>query len=164
MVRAVRSCLPVLVILGACSIGVSADNATLAAKARDVLKTHCYRCHGQDGTIEGGINYVLDFKTLAARKKVLPGEADKSRVFKRMVSERSPMPPEEEKVRPTKADVDIVKEWIAAGAPDYQTVAARPTISEADVVAYIYDDLRALEPNARKHVRYFTIAHLYNLG
>ena len=29
------------------------DPKALAAKAQAVLKTHCYRCHGQDGSDRG---------------------------------------------------------------------------------------------------------------
>ena len=42
----------------------------LAGKAKAVLQMHCYRCHGQEGTNEGGFNYVLDLKQLVARNKV----------------------------------------------------------------------------------------------
>ena len=46
----------------------------LARSALAVLKTHCYRCHGQDGAVEGGLNYVLDRDRLVARRKVVPGD------------------------------------------------------------------------------------------
>src|SRR6266702_1445388 len=101
------------------------DTAALARKAQDIFKTNCYRCNGQDGTVEGGLNYVLDFKTLVARKKVIPGDAGKSRLFKRLTSDDNPMPPEEEKVRPSKDDVAAIKQWIEAGAPDVQTAPRR---------------------------------------
>ena len=47
----------------------------LAAKASAILDTHCHRCHGKDGAIEGGFNYILDFAKLADRKKVVAGNA-----------------------------------------------------------------------------------------
>src|SRR5262249_2934566 len=156
----------VIVLVGFVSSARAADTdkTALAAKARDILKTTCYRCHGQDGTIEGGINYVLDFKTLVARKKVQPGDAAKSRLFKRMISDRSPMPPEEEKVRPSAADLDIVKQWIDAGAPDYQAGNERSILTEVDIIAYIQHDLQKLPERTRRYVRYFTLANLYHAG
>src|ERR1700722_4505935 len=69
----------------------------LATKARALFQTHCYRCHGQDGANEGGLNYILDRDKLVERRKILPGEPDKSRLFKRLIHPNDPMPPAEEK-------------------------------------------------------------------
>ena len=38
---------------------------SLAAQARDVLNKTCHSCHGEDGSDEGGMNYVLKWSTLA---------------------------------------------------------------------------------------------------
>jgi mono/diheme cytochrome c family protein len=35
----------------------AAEDATLAQKAQAVLRANCYRCHGRDGAVEGGMNY-----------------------------------------------------------------------------------------------------------
>jgi tetratricopeptide (TPR) repeat protein len=141
------------------------DRADLARKAHAVFKAHCYRCHGQDGAVEGGLNYVLDFKTLRARKKVVPGSPVKSKLYRRLTSADNPMPPEEEKIRPSKDDVALVKAWIEAGAPDLpQAAAARELLSDADVVRLIRNDLEDLDERARRWARYFTITHLYNAG
>ncbi|MGH7222748.1 MAG: hypothetical protein ACRELF_05950, partial [Gemmataceae bacterium] len=48
----------------------------LAHKAQTILKANCHRCHGRDGAVEGGLNYILDRDKLIARKKVLPGKAE----------------------------------------------------------------------------------------
>jgi tetratricopeptide (TPR) repeat protein len=141
------------------------DRSALAAKAQQILKTNCYRCHGQEGAVEGGMNYVLDLKTLIARKKIVPGDPAKSRLFKRLVSTVSPMPPESEKVRPSKEDLATFKQWIEAGAPDFATATpSRVFLTEADLLTLIQDDLQALEPSLRRFARYFTITNLYNAG
>src|SRR6516165_1531714 len=62
------------------------DPATLAHKAQDVLKANCHRCHGQDGSVEGGMNHVLDLEKLVARRKVVAGKADESPLFRRVAS------------------------------------------------------------------------------
>ena len=52
----------------------AADDAkTLAGRAQAILKANCHHCHGQDGSVEGGMNYVIDLKALVARKKVIRG-------------------------------------------------------------------------------------------
>src|SRR5271168_3053851 len=85
---------------------VAAEDADLATKARAVLKANCYRCHGQEGAVEGGMNYILDFDKLVQRKKVIAGQPDKSPLFKKVVNNL--MPPPDELPRPTDADREIL--------------------------------------------------------
>src|SRR6187455_395375 len=67
----------------------------LAQKAKAVLQTYCHRCHGENGSLEGGVNYLLDRNQLVARKKVMPGDPGKSALIRRIALEE--MPPEGEK-------------------------------------------------------------------
>jgi hypothetical protein len=64
----------------------------LAARAHCVLRTYCHRCHGEGGAAEGGMNFVLDLQKLVARKRIIPGNAEKSRLYRRV--QRGEMPPE----------------------------------------------------------------------
>ncbi len=141
-----------------------AKKGELAGKARQVLQANCYRCHGQDGAVEGGMNYVIDLAKLVAHKKVVPGEPAKSKIYKRLTSKTNPMPPEEEKTRPSPADIDMIRQWIEAGTPDAETRGNRNLISETDFIHSIRADLRKLEAQARPFARYFTLTHLYNAG
>ncbi|HEV3257913.1 MAG TPA: tetratricopeptide repeat protein [Gemmataceae bacterium] len=171
MVRFARGCSPRLLLL-TCLLGLpspshsgEADRLALARLATNVLKANCYRCHGQDGAIEGGMNYILDVRTLVSRRKVVPGRPAKSRVFKRLTSRNNPMPPEEEKVRPGKEDIALVKRWIEAGAPDpLAAPAERALLAEADILRLIHDDLRIIDERQRRFLRYFTLTNLYNAG
>ncbi len=142
------------------------DRAAIARKARQLLQSYCYRCHGQDGKNEGGFNYVLDVAKLIGRRKVVPGEPGKSKLYRRLTSADDPMPPEDEKSRPSAAEVAVLKRWIEAGAPDAVPQAARrPFVSAGDVVAAIRDDLeRRVAERDRRFARYFTLTHLYNAG
>ena len=76
-----RSRLPLAALFAVLAAPAAAQEPQLAEKARAVLKTHCYRCHGQEGAVEGGLNYVADLGKLLSRKKVVPGNADESRLF-----------------------------------------------------------------------------------
>lgn len=141
------------------------DKNALAEKAQAILKANCYRCHGEEGSIEGGINYVIDLKSLTSRNKVVPGEPSKSRLYKRIVNEDDPMPPENEKVRPSKADIALLKQWIAAGAPvPKASDAPRKLLSEVEAVRLMGEDLKKELPEDRRFIRYFTINHLANAG
>lgn len=140
-----------------------------ATKARTVFEKHCYACHGKEGANEGGMNFVLNRERLVATRKVVPNDLKASRALKRMVSDE--MPPDEDqngkpiKVKPTKEEIDAVKQWIAAGAPDFAPkTVVRKFISNTDVLDYIHKDLLAANERQRRFLRYFTITHLYNAG
>jgi tetratricopeptide (TPR) repeat protein len=111
------------------------------------------------------MNYVLDVKTLVGRKKIVPGDPDRSRLIQRVKSADDPMPPEEQKVRPSTQEIATLEAWIRAGARDPgDSAAKRHFLSDADVLRQIDDDLQTLEERQQRVSRYFTIAHLYNLG
>src|SRR5208282_6886728 len=91
-----------LFLVAAPAFAADEENAVLAKKVQAILKANCYRCHGQEGDVEGGMNYVLDLDKLVQRKKIIPGQPDKSPLFKRVVN--NIMPPGEEQPRPSDAD------------------------------------------------------------
>ena len=138
------------------------DPKQLASQAQAILKTHCYRCHGQDGAIEGGMNYGTDLNKLISRKKVIPGDPAGSRLFKRM--EEGTMPPPGEKTRPSPEEIASIKKWIIAGAPGGEASLTRQTLTSGDVHATILSDLESMDRRTRRFQRYFTLAHLYNAG
>jgi mono/diheme cytochrome c family protein len=153
--------LPVVLYFQAPDASAQDDKTALARKAQEILKTSCYRCHGEDGAVEGGFNYALDFKQLVAKKKVVPGKPDESRLLKRVV--KGDMPPEEEKPRPSEQDIATLKDWIAAGVPDYQpAITERPFVPADAILKTIHDDLQKLDASGRRFARYFTLTHLYN--
>jgi len=138
------------------------EKKELTAKVQTVFKAHCYRCHGQNGAIEGGVNYIADLSKLVSRKKVIPGNADGSRLYKRL--DEGTMPPPDENPRPGPAEIAIVKKWIDAGAPGAEVAAARTPVSPSDVLESMLADLEKIDRRARRFQRYFTLNHLYNAG
>ncbi|MSQ97223.1 MAG: tetratricopeptide repeat protein [Gemmataceae bacterium] len=144
--------------------GAKADARDLAQKAGAILKTHCYRCHGQDVANEGGFNYVADLRLLVSRRRVVAGDPAKSKLIKRILNAADPMPPAEEKVRPSADDIALLKKWIEAGAPAADEVAPRAFLSSADMLKAMRDDLDKATPRDRQFLRYFTLTHLHNAG
>src|SRR5262249_47769452 len=84
-------------------------DASLGRHAHEVLKKHWSRCHGQDGTVEGGMSYILDRERLVQRGKVKPGDAATSPLYQRV--SKGKMPPPGEMPRPAPSDLDILKRW-----------------------------------------------------
>ena len=139
-----------------------AKPAELPQKAEAILKANCHRCHGQEGAVEGGLNYILDRDKLVSRKKVLPGHAEQSPLFKRIAAGK--MPPPGEHPRPSAADVLVLKQWIDAGAASTRPASKRPLVTEADVQELILADLDRRDRRARRFTRYFSLAPLANAG
>jgi hypothetical protein len=139
------------------------DKGKLAQQARETLATYCYRCHGQEGAVEGGFNYLMDRDLLVQRKKVVPGDPEKSRLLRRVV--KGEMPPPDEKQRPGPDDVALLQRWVAAGAPAFGPAPApRSFIAPGEVAQAIQADLSSRPERDRRFTRYFTLTHLYNAG
>src|SRR6516165_8627944 len=121
----VRSGIAALFLAGMMTSAVHAEPEPqdLAKKALQVLKTNCYRCHGQEGANEGGFNYILDRRQLVNRRKLVPSDPGKSKILRRILHPVDPMPPVEEKTRPSKDDIALLTKWLQAGAPEIEVVA-----------------------------------------
>ncbi|QJW95017.1 c-type cytochrome domain-containing protein [Frigoriglobus tundricola] len=150
-----------LMMLGSPARAGEGDPKALALQAQTVLKAHCYRCHGQEGSVEGALNYVTDLGKLVARKKVVPGDPKGSRLYRRV--DEGTMPPPDEHPRPSAAEIAVLKKWIEAGAPGGER-AARTTVTQNDVSAAVLADLETMDRRARRFQRYFTLTHLHNAG
>jgi mono/diheme cytochrome c family protein len=151
-----------LVVLATAATAPAAD-AGLPRKVRTIFETYCYRCHGRDGSIEGGFNYLMDRDRLVARKKVVPGNPAASKLLKRVRS--GDMPPEDEKPRPSPDEVALLEQWVRDGAPDFNPATLRRQfLAPADVLRVIRADLDRLDESDRPLARYFTLTHLYDAG
>ena len=154
------ACAVVVVATWHGSDGRGADPA-LAQRAQEVLKTYCARCHGPDGKGKGGLNFILDRDRLVARNKLVPGSAAGSLIYRRAAE--GEMPPEGVRKRPGPADLQLLKQWIEAGAPAAGSAASpRPFLTEADLVYLILGDLKTVAPRHRRFMRYFTFTNLTN--
>jgi mono/diheme cytochrome c family protein len=150
-------------LFSASSAAFADQDAILAQRVSEVLKTNCYRCHGENGANEGGLNFILRLDKLRAQSKyVVPGQPDQSNLYRRVANQS--MPPSGEIPRPTLADAALLKQWIEAGAPQAQAPTARQTIFPAAMVETICNDLQRINERDRVFARYFTITHLYNAG
>jgi serine/threonine-protein kinase len=145
--------------------------ATPAAQVRSIFEQNCFRCHGQDDYAEAGV-YILDRDKLVALKKIVPGDPDNSRLMQRLLSDKRPMPPEDETPRPSADDITLVKQWITAGAPPLDApaattaaapgaaTAAGPLLDAGYLLKAVRDHLLTVAEQDRKYERYFTLTHL----
>lgn len=115
-------------------------NEELAHQVRDKLATFCYRCHGENGAMEGGFNYLMDRDRLIARKKIVPVKPEQSRLLQRILD--GEMPPEEEAKRPDVSEIALLRRWIETGAPAFiPSTEQRVFLANADMIRSIRTDL-----------------------
>lgn len=90
---------------------------------RPILSNNCFTCHGPDERNRKA-DLRLDIKDaaladLGGYRAIEPGHADKSELVRRIVSKQrsQQMPPPRSKKSLTPQQINLLKEWINAGAP-----------------------------------------------
>jgi cytochrome c553 len=97
---------------------VSAREVNFEQDVRPILKTHCFRCHGDEEKIEGG----LDLRLVRFMRKggdsgraiTQDGKPERSLLLQRIQS--GEMPPEGAQPL-TKGQIKLISGWLSVGAP-----------------------------------------------
>ncbi len=145
------------------------EASSLDSKVRAILETHCAECHRGDEVPElhNGIN--LDV-LLRDTEYVRAGDAAASALFQRLVlpaDSRQRMPKSRGGVNDpgyrapvTKEEIGVMREWIESGV---SATADRASLSRADVVQRIHDDLNQTSERDQPYQRYITLRNLHEL-
>ncbi|WDQ16324.1 SHD1 domain-containing protein [Rhodopirellula sp. P2] len=134
----------------------------LAERTEVLLRDACHRCHGEDGTSEGGFNFVVN---LAKLSKTIAEPGTDSLLLDRIHAEDdSVMPPVDEEPRLSPRDIQVIEQWIAAGAPTFDDEPSRPFVTNEQIIEWIDEDLQRQAERSQRFMRYFTLTHLYNAG
>jgi len=134
----------------------------LAAQAQRIVQKHCYACHGQDGTSEGGLNVVLRADKLIDKGYVVPGKADESPLWLRIL--QGEMPPEGDSTVVSEAERMVLQNWINSGAMPFEAPREVAFLTLEQTLDVIAADLRQADAADREFFRYFTLTHLHNAG
>lgn len=134
----------------------------LARDALGVLEAACYRCHGKDASRKGGLDFILKPGRLVDSEYIVRGKPEQSLLY-RYVADGT-MPPPGEAPRPSKAEVGVLRRWIAVGAPEVGGSRPREFVSNQMIVQIILDDLLRRSESQRRFVRYLHLAPLVNSG
>jgi mono/diheme cytochrome c family protein len=115
----------------------------LAPQAKQILHKYCFECHGMDlNKIERKLN-VLDHGLLLDEKRhmVVPYDSDHSRLIQRIVDESMPPKKYEELPRLGPEEIQVLKAWIAGGAPPFPDITPEdyepPVIVESPLAAQV---------------------------
>jgi outer membrane protein assembly factor BamB len=96
----------------------------LAERAWDVLADYCAYCHMPGGAVSEAVesmDFILDRNALVERARVIPRDPEASPIYEKIVNRE--MPPDGEPFRPNRREIETIREWIAAGAPDWDAPA-----------------------------------------
>ncbi|MDE0503211.1 MAG: hypothetical protein OXI86_03940, partial [Candidatus Poribacteria bacterium] len=137
----------------------------LAQDAYAIFEARCLNCHGPDGAFRETL--LIEHGELIDGGTVVPGNPNASELYKRLLGPTengAQMPLAQQPL--TVADVDTIRQWILAGAPDWTITPTtlRRFIAPRDVLTSIESHLNSLSSFDRSFARYFTMTHLYNAG
>jgi hypothetical protein len=141
----------------------SSANNELAARAGAVLNNFCFRCHRGEGSSAGG--YAFNARHVASmvdESMVAPEKLEDSDLYNAMFRGRMPPRNQAGLPRPSAEDIEVVKKWIEAGAPEFPPIPRREFMPLVEVMASMFEHYQKLEPNQRENYRYFTLANLWN--
>jgi predicted Ser/Thr protein kinase/mono/diheme cytochrome c family protein len=91
-----------------------------APLVREILHRNCFECHGQDpSNIQKDLNILNHAQLLdSARRIVVPGDPEHSRMIQRIEDGSMPLEKEEERLpRVSEKELAILRDWIRGGAP-----------------------------------------------
>lgn len=145
----------------------------LAARAKEVLRTHCLDCHGGTRT-SAGVR-ILDHAALLKKKKLVPGKPDESLLLQLVTATDDSVMPPTGQPRLAASDVEAIRQWLLHGAVAFPGDVAPPAEPGKDkalanvtgvdyVLKKILEDVRVLPAKDRPFARYFSINHILSAG
>src|SRR5215216_6379126 len=161
---------PLFVALLASGPAAAAD---VAARSKEVFRAHCAECHSGPKA-RAGVN-VLDRDGLDKKEKVVPGKPDDSVLYQLVTAtDESAMPPTG-RPRLAAEQTEVIRQWIAAGAPAFPADAPPPVEKEKDtplqdvagvdyVLKKILAHVRTVPAGDRPFLRFFSINHVLTAG
>ena len=101
-------------------VGSQTVSAQIAQEAYAIFEKSCFSCHGS-GAPFAAVLLIEDHSALIKENgPVVPGDPNASRLYKRLLGEGGALMPLGGPPLPD-AEIETVKNWIAAGAPDWAT-------------------------------------------
>ena len=152
-----------LTIIALGFIHTASAQQELAQQAYLVFQTKCLACHGPHGTFAE--NLVIDSASgLVDTGTVVRGQPLNSNLYARLITadntKRMPLG------QPAldNALLQVISDWIAAGAPDWETQHDVTFIPTDAMLTAMQQHIQTLNPFDQPFARYFTMTHLYNAG
>lgn len=147
----------------------SSKHESLAAQAGAVLNNYCFRCHRGEGSSAGGYAFnarnaesMVDDGVLELVDDPQTDSAVDSSLYHAMFKGRMPPRNQIGLPRPSADEIDVIKRWIEAGAPEFPTIPRREFIRLDEMMTQMFEHYSKLDPSDRSKYRYFTLVNLWN--
>ncbi|NBW83257.1 hypothetical protein EBR21_16025, partial [bacterium] len=114
----------------------------------------------------GGLTNITDLGQKISQGLIVPGKADSSKIYQRILSTTSPMPPAGQ-ARPSAKEIEQFKKWIDEGAKVVSaTISEVKLVPEEKLLTDAGLDLvkEVPSPDERKKIRYLSFAAAQNAG
>lgn len=116
--------------------GATAAPIDYNRQVKPILADNCFKCHGFDeGSREGGLRLDVRENAIQPAKSgdtaIVPGRPEQSMLLTRVTDQFDAMPPEETGKRLQPHQVEILRQWIAEGAPYAPHWAFVPPVAAA---------------------------------
>lgn len=110
--------LPLLLASAVPAAKAAGDRVSYNFQVRPILAEKCFKCHGSDEKNRKGKLRLDDRAAALAKEAFLPGKPDDSELIKRIVTtdEDELMPPVKDHRPVSKAELAVLRDWIAQGA------------------------------------------------
>lgn len=146
---------------------------TLASAVKEIFRAHCVDCHGAAAT-KAGIK-IMDRAQLVKKEALVPGKPEDSSVYSLMAATDEPFMPPRGRPRVSADQVELVRRWIADGAPAFPADIQPPAEKEKEkplkdvvgvqyVLKKILAHVRTVPRDDKPFVRYFSINHVLTSG
>jgi serine/threonine-protein kinase len=146
---------------------------SIAAAVKEVFRTHCLDCHGAAAT-KAGIK-IMDRDLLVKKEALVPGKPEDSPVFMLAAATDEPYMPPRGRSRVSTDQLDLIRRWIADGAPPFPADIQPPAEKEKEktlkdvvgvqyVLQKILTHVRTLPRDDKPYVRYFSVNHVLTAG
>jgi hypothetical protein len=122
-------------------------------QAEQILRKHCFECHGQDAKRPHAGLVVLNHKKLMESGLIRPGAPDESELVARV--EDGTMPPVSRPALPKK-EREILRAWVQAGAASFPD----NTVGTSYILEQILKDVKNMPSADRPFARYVSLNHL----
>ena len=120
--KSFRCVLGLLILFGWINpVFAAADSgaSALAGAVRPILSANCFHCHGQDPVTRKAKLRLDTIEGQRAKAAVVPGQPEKSELIRRIFSKDidEQMPPPDSHRTLTLAQKEVIRRWVASGAP-----------------------------------------------
>lgn len=156
-----------IVLLLLPTVSLAGDDTTpandgLAREVGRILRRNCARCHKGQGSESGYAFNIMNVASLTDEGMLVAEDPESSEVFNAMFGGRMPPRNRPQLPRPSPEEVEVVRKWIAAGAPVIPAPQPRPPLGLKQELEQILRHLQSAPRDTRHNLRYFSLTHLYN--